>query len=309
MKNCLCSKQALLTRITPKKIIILPGGGVKGIISSSLLAGYNPLGTIQHCCTTVGSTSVGTILACLYGVGMTFGDVNKKMIEAIPSIFATKWWNPYGVWGPMHDATVLEAFLRKYVSLPFGDLSTEMFCTAINFATGKVKVFDNITKYDDIGLMAWKVARASSSAPTYFAPFDCESTAYIDGGLFENIPAMATCMGLHSKCDTPFEEMDVFIIGTGQQQSTTMDLAEMKSWGIKNWSSPMVEMLTKSNEMSSVFLTQQLPLYGLHYFNPVVLESGWKMNDPKLVPRLLEMTAEHQADFNKEFGAWINKKT
>ena len=293
-----------------KKVLILPGGGVFGVIISGFLKGYDPLGSIGGSINidAVGGTSVGSILACMYGAGLSFGTVHDKLCEGIPDIFRTSWFNRNGVWGPRHDAAVLERWLERYLMVPFGVLKPAIFCTSIELASSKIKVFVNFAEHDDLRLPAWQVARASSAAPTYFSPFDCKGTAYVDGGLFENIPVVSTCCGIRSKMDIALDQQDVFVIGTGIRGGGKYKPCDMAGWGLLSWSQPMVEMLTRSNEMSSAFIGRQLQLRGLKIFNPIALEDEWAMNQPGIVPRLLDLVSQNQSAFNKEFSAWLTRK-
>jgi len=286
------------------KVLILPGGGVFCTITSQLLAEYGRERCVQEMAQVVGGNSGGGILSLLYGRGMEFGTVRDLMRDALPSIFAKSWYNPWGIFGPIHDAAIIEKFLQKHLALPFGDLTPKIIVPAIDFQHRKVKVFDNITKQDDIKLPSWHVARATSAAPTYFKPFDCQKTAYIDGGLFENVPLLTTIMAIKSKMGVLPDKLDVFVIGTGVGAPSDIIPPQVASWGLRSWASPMIDSLTTSNEMASIFWAKQLGLRQLTVFNPIVLERGWKMNDPSLVNKLIDLASSHQAEFNRVFGEW-----
>lgn len=288
------------------KVLILPGGGVFAMITAQFLAGYAKEGCVQELARVVGGTSAGGILALLYGRGMEFGTVRDLFREALPKIFAKSWCNPFGLFGPLHDATVIEAFLQKYLTLPFGDLTPSIIITSIDFLNHKIKVFDNIVKRDDITLPTWHLARATSAAPTYFKPFDCNTMAYVDGGLFENIPLMTTVMAVKSKMGISPEKLDVFVIGTGNHPVPVEIPARMATWGLKSWAAPMLDSLTESNEMASVFWATHCGA-ALTVYNPITLEPHWKMNDPSLVDKLINLAAAHQTDFNLRFDEWVHR--
>jgi predicted acylesterase/phospholipase RssA len=288
-----------------KKVLVIPGGGVFGMIPAGLLASFNPAGVVHNHIDAIGGTSVGGILALLYGRAMTYGDVYEKMRDAMPKVFKSKWWDAFGIFGPKHDAGALRGFLQEHLDIPFGMLTPMLVVTSIDFSDGK-------------------------------------ANAYIDGGLFENMPLMTTTTAIKSKLGVPFNAMDIFVIGTGYRKNHSkvkvfdnlvrrddVDIkawevamatsaaptyfepfspegkTPMSKWGLKSWGGPLVNMLTEANEMSSQFWILQCAVRNLTVFNPVELDEKWKMNDPSLVPVLSKKVDAVQEEFNHLFAKWL----
>ena len=287
-----------------KKVLIIPGGGVFGVIPSGLLAGFDPDGIVQDRIDAIGGTSIGGILALMYGKATSFKETHKLLLDAIPKVFKSRWWNPGGVFGPRHSPVALEDFLRQHLDLRFGLLTPMIVIPAIHFR-------------------------------------DNGNDGYIDGGLFENMTIMTTITAIKSKIGTPFKDMDIFVIGTGKANERTSikvydnivrrddcneyawriaratsaaptyfppygeNVGKLAKWGLKSWGEPLVDMLTGANEMSSQFWANQCGVRNLTVFNPVELDKKMNMNDPSIVGALSEKVDAVQGDFNRLFAKWL----
>ncbi len=63
----------------------------------------------------------------------------------------------------------------------------------------------------------WKVARATSAAPTYLKGLEHKESGriFIDGGVWANNPVMVALVDALSAYDLTFEQIEIFSIGTG----------------------------------------------------------------------------------------------
>jgi len=92
----------------------------------------------------------------------------------------------------------------------------------------------------------WKVARATSAAPTYFEPFkleigDKDRADYytlIDGGVYANNPAMCA----FAEAKVMFENTtDIFMVSLGTGERThSISYNDAKDWGLVNWAKPIL---------------------------------------------------------------------
>ena len=109
----------------------------------------------------------------------------------------------------------------------------------------------------------WKVARATSAAPTYFDPFRIEATdlseyyALVDGGVFANNPAMCAYAEARARCSLENDGSQVntgdylvVSLGTGEltrrlfyDQAEGFVEALNKGWGLLKWAQPVISVV------------------------------------------------------------------
>jgi len=291
------------------KILVIGGGGIFGIVPATMMNGLKNLDhPLYNYVDVMGGTSIGGILSLMYAQGYTpeFTVLCfKRMVEKVfrRGFFHPRRWSPLGA---KYSSADLQAVLRPLLDKELHQLDCRVVVPVLDFLHRQVKVFDNMGDGDDDGMPGWTVGVATSSAPTYFDPFDCVGTAFIDGGLLENIPIVTTCTAVHDKMGVDFKDMDVLAIGTGRiRKKVRKDPGCYRSWTIGHWMHPLVDMLTEANEMASVFWAGQLGLGDFRYFDPVVLEEGWDMDNWKLVDEVERRTGEWRGDFNKVFWDWM----
>jgi len=91
-----------------------------------------------------------------------------------------------------------------------------------------------------------QVARATTTAPTYFEPFKIEIdvsdyVALIDGGVFANNP---TLCGFAEVKSTHPEADDFLVVSLGTGEMTRRFLYdEVKGWGLAQWAQPILNVV------------------------------------------------------------------
>jgi predicted acylesterase/phospholipase RssA len=227
---------ALLQRIASpgrKRILALDGGGTRGIVTVAFLERMEELLREKACnpglrlCDhfdLVGGTSTGSIIATAVALGYSAGEVARFYRELTPKAFkpagvsipGTSVTLPIPALLPRLDTALLEEALRAKTgerSLDSPDLLTGLAIIARRFDTASTWLVTNNPRglyWDDppdrsyIGNRHYKLLsliRASTAAPTYFAPefvsvAEGEPPApFIDGGLSaHNNPALYLLM-------------------------------------------------------------------------------------------------------------------
>ncbi len=205
------------------QILSLDGGGIKGLFSAALLAAIEEdLNTniIDHFDLITG-TSTGGIIAIALGLGLKPREIVEFYIREGPKIFP--YW--YG-W-----KSIQSWFYRKFSSKPLisalqgcfkdkrlGDSQRRLVIPAYNLGEDDVYLFR--TPHDkrlkrDYKVAAWKVALATSSAPTYFAcSREVDGGRLIDGGVWANNPTMVGIVEAYGTIKAPLDTLHVFSIGT-----------------------------------------------------------------------------------------------
>ncbi|HEY5465210.1 MAG TPA: patatin-like phospholipase family protein [Hanamia sp.] len=236
----------------PKKILSLDGGGIRGALTLGYLKKLEdilkakfpdqPNFRLSDYFDLIGGTSTGAIIAASLSIGKTVDEIIKLYMDLGGKIFGEKrnWWNPIETMKWLKANYNYKA-MEDGLKVAFGDITlggkelktglcivakradTNSIWPLINHPMGKF--FDSdLGKNKDIPL--WQAVRASSAAPTYFAPQMIEvmkdqKAAFIDGGLsMANNPSLtllmiATLKGFPFHWKMGEEDLLLVSIGTG----------------------------------------------------------------------------------------------
>ena len=95
------------------------------------------------------------------------------------------------------------------------------------------------------------VARSTASAPTYFQPFELETSSsagllsVIDGGVFANNPTLAAFAEATGTFEARLNSLTVVSLGTGQG-AQPLSLRRARSWGLVGWSTRILDVVLDS---------------------------------------------------------------
>lgn len=255
------------------RILSIDGGGIRGLLSSSLLTGLE-----QRLCAASGrsdarladffdffaGTSTGGILTMLYltpepgrpdRARYSADEVVRIYEECGGTVFRSTLWRKLrsggGFLHKKFDAAGLEAaFEQHFGDARLQDLVRPCLITAYDVERGKAHFFTQHDARTRPGhdYLARDVARATSAAPTFFPVARIrndldEGLACIDGGVFANNPALCAFAEVCDKHpQTTPREMVIFSVGTGQAPMR-LDYATVKDWGIVRWAAPLAEIM------------------------------------------------------------------
>ncbi len=266
---------ALLERLdakTPKKILSLDGGGIRGALTLGYLkkiedilkAKYpdQPNFRMSDYFDLIGGTSTGAIIASLLALGKTVDEITNLYMDLGSKIFGEKrnWWNPLETYkwlkanydykgiaeGLKHalgaDTTIGSDKIKTGLCIVAKRADTNSIWPVINHPRGKYYDAKSSKNKD---FLLWKVVRASTAAPTYFAPqlmevAEAQNAAFIDGGLsMANNPALtllmtATLKGFPFHWPMGADKLLLVSVGTGypefKKQVGEIDEATMLTW-------------------------------------------------------------------------------
>jgi patatin-like phospholipase/acyl hydrolase len=241
---------------TPKRILSLDGGGLKGILTIGILEKIENLLRIRHgggdefrLChyfDLMAGTSTGSIIATLLSLGWTVEEIKSKYMQLGSQVFE-KGLFCNGFLRAKYDASKLSAKLKEFINenttLGGSELKTGLLIVTKRMDTGSPWPLSNNPqgKYfgeRPNGVIAnskyplWKVVRASTAAPTYFDPeyitiaeepgFKPVQGNFSDGGVscFNN-PALQALMfvtleGYNVNWQTGEDRLLMVSIGTGK---------------------------------------------------------------------------------------------
>jgi len=218
------------------QILSLDGGGLKGVFTASFLTSLeNTTGKkiVDYFDLIVG-TSTGGIIALALGLGFSPTEILGFYKARGEDIFPAQ--------GRWHRAMVSVKWLlrRKYPAEPLrqalqnyfgerrlGESTKRLIIPSYDSVRGDVYLYKTPhhqrlkTDYKEL---AWSVALATASAPTYFpASIDDTGVRLIDGGMWANNPSMvalAEALGYFGQAQ---DSIAMLSIGTTQEAVTSMD--------------------------------------------------------------------------------------
>jgi patatin-like phospholipase/acyl hydrolase len=217
----------------PFKILSLDGGGIRGIYTAEILRrceeNFCDGAPLAQYFDMIAGTSTGGIIALGLGLGIPtteitgfYHDDGRKIFPPLP-----------GGWigrvrrflrslnGPklVHEE-LEEALKRRFTDHLLGDSMTRLVIPAFMMPKTEIAVFKTDHHKDfrnDHATPMWKVARATSAAPTYLKGLEHEESGriFIDGGVWANNPVMVALVDAVTAYDIGFDQVEIFSIGTG----------------------------------------------------------------------------------------------
>lgn len=249
------SFRSRLEPASPRKLLALDGGGIRGMIAVEVLAeiesllqkrlGRDDTFVLADYFDYVAGTSTGAIIATCLSLGMRVDDIRKFYIDSGPAMF-----NRAGLLRRLHFKFEDEPLVEKLKEVLGADttlgsdkLRTLLMMVLRNATTDSPWPLSNNpgAKYCaadrpdcNLNLPLWQLVRASTAAPTYFPPEVIEigdnRFIFVDGGMtMYNNPAfqlflMATVEPYNLCWETGRDRMLVVSIGTGTSPEANKDL-------------------------------------------------------------------------------------
>ncbi len=220
--------QHLDPAVTPKRILALDGGGIRGILTLGMLReiesmlrarfGGDPAFRLSDYFDLIGGTSTGAIIAAGLSLGMTVDEIHGHYMSLGNAVFKRSLFRK-GVFRQKYDAADVSRALKSVFGdrlMNSHDFRTGLMVMSKRLDTGSPWPLTNNPGARYFGLRPnsttipngefplWRVVRASTAAPSYFSPEMIEISKadpgrelkgvrgeFIDGGLSpSNNPAL-----------------------------------------------------------------------------------------------------------------------
>jgi hypothetical protein len=245
---------------TPKRILALDGGGLRGILSLGLLQTLENIlrerhqsgddFRLSHYFDLIAGTSTGAIIAATLALGWKVEEIRSRYMMLGERVF-TRSLLRQGVLRAKYDDATLIAELKKVygakTTLGGPELQTGLLVMTKRIDTGSPWPISNNPKgayfaarpngvVGDADYPLWQVVRASTAAPAYFDPQQITiaraagakavTGQFVDGGVSPfNNPALmammyATMIGYRINWPTGADKLLVVSIGTGAADPT-----------------------------------------------------------------------------------------
>jgi patatin-like phospholipase/acyl hydrolase len=240
-------------------ILSLDGGGIRGIITATLLERLNThpeIANFLEGVDLIAGTSTGGIIALGLAKGFSPAELVNLYKALGSTVFADSLWDNIKdlgtVIGAQYSTQPLEKELKNFLgeSTTLEQLHKKVLVTAFDLdnmrpepglRTWKPKLFHNMGQENDGNALAYKVGLYTSAAPTYFPSVD----GFIDGGVFAANPSM--CALAQSQDERVFQEnpslSEIALLSLGTGTSLSFIEGRNLDWGIAQWARPLISIL------------------------------------------------------------------
>ena len=252
-------QQHLDAAVTPKRILAIDGGGIRGVLTVGILreietllrerGGGDPNFRLADYFDLIGGTSTGAIIAAGLALGMSVDEVHQHYLDLGKAVFKRSLLR-LGVVRQKFDAADVSRALKSVFgdrTLGSSDFKTGLMVMSKRLDTGSPWPLTNNPNARYFGLRPnsrtipngefplWRVVRASTAAPYYFAPemiqisksdpargLKAVDGEFVDGGVSTaNNPALqllltATTAGCKFGWQTGADKLLIVSLGTGR---------------------------------------------------------------------------------------------
>ena len=227
-----------------KYLLSLDGGGVRGLSSATFLKKLEeelsePLNNkFDLICGSSTGGILGISLSVLTLEGNKLVDLYSK--ENLKKMFSSR---SSRIMSSKYKGKEKNNVLKDYFgSLLLGEAETPTIAVSYDLKERSTKLFKS---YEDFYIESWRVAAATSAAPTYFPAIQVNDRWFVDGSLSTNNPILIAYS--EAKKLWPYENIKILSIGTGYD-SRSYEGKKVKNWGIFSWlKGGIMQVLMESN--------------------------------------------------------------
>lgn len=286
----------LSNKTSPKRILALDGGGIRGALTLGYLQRIEDILRKQHgdeksfrlsqYFDLIGGTSTGSIIAACLAIGMSVNEIKTMYMNLGEKIFAKKykWWKIFEI-DELIKASYNSKPLEEELQNVFGSdttLASDRILTGLCIVAKRAdtnsvwplinhpdgKYYDSVDGRNK-DILLWKAVRASAAAPTYFLPQIIDvggglsEAAFVDGGVsMANNPSLqllmvATMNGFPFKWKWGEDNLMIVSVGTGMGRWKKIP-ADVKKNTLLNWASQLPDMLMQDASWQNQMLMQWL---------------------------------------------------
>lgn len=249
----------------PFNILSLDGGGLRGIFTAAVLVEAERVygAAFIDAVDLIVGTSTGGIIALGLAHGKTASEMLAFYTEAGPKIFA-KPRRIRQLWAPKYDRRPLDALLIKEfgAATTMNDLVKPVCVTAYELVRGTTRVWKD-DHHEDLsyggGQPVWKIAAATSAAPTFFAPVQIgEVDSLVDGGVWSNNPNIVGITEAVRYFGRSLSDVRLVSIGTTTRPFRIADHETAQGLGFVGWAVKVKDLLMESSSTAGNYQAKLL---------------------------------------------------
>jgi patatin-like phospholipase/acyl hydrolase len=233
------------------RVLAIDGGGIRGLIPALVLAELEERSghrVFELFDLIAGSSTGGIIAGAVCGPDpLPAAEVAAIYEEEGPRIFDRSIWQRIqsadGLLDEKYDDAALDSALERFLGdKRLSETRPDLIVPTYDTAAPGPYFFKTTDAREDPAEDAplSEVARATSSAPTYFEPFGRGAQSLIDGGVFAVNPGM--CAFAEAVREHPGSDVTLVSLGTGEQ-TRKRSFDEIKDWGLVEWARPILDVV------------------------------------------------------------------
>jgi len=274
---------------------------MRGVFTASVIAHLEYLlseSLANHVDLLVG-TSTGGIIA----LGLAGGYSGEDMLDFYKAHGADIFSKPRRLGrltGPKYEREPLDAVLQEHFGrdTTMNQLGTSVCIAAHELVAGTTRVFKDDHHKDLRGgdtWRVWKVAAATSAAPTYFAPVQVGAAdSHVDGGVWANNPAMIGVIEALRYGNAQIEDVRMVSVGTTSEVFRVASHGQATRMGGLAWVRRGRELLLGSGVSMASHLQAELLLSPKRYLRiDDHLTRGYALDDYRSALALQELGHQH----------------
>jgi predicted acylesterase/phospholipase RssA len=242
-------------------------------------------------------------------------------LEEGPKIFFSRFGVLRQVIDEKYPTAPLETTLQRYFGeITLGEASTPVIVPTYDVAAAAPHFFKS-SREVDAEIPMWRIARATTAAPTFFEPYQIETReathALIDGGMVANNPAMCALAEVtnhienYALVDGFRKPIMIVSLGSGRLPGSYR-YETIKDWTVLEWARPSIEITIMGAvemvhyQLEQIMRNRDERLY--YRFQPVIPQAIRAMDDTNAgtLAQLQEIAADliaaQQADLDELIG-------
>jgi len=252
------------------QILSLSGGGIFGLYTINFICDLEkqikrPIAT---CFDLLAGTSIGGIIAIALALEIPAEKI-KKSFEDNGSLIFSKRPAPKSrreewvdLFRSLFKSKYSDSALLKTVEsllgskTIIGNLKHPTIIPAVNLTKGKPQIFKTAHHPDfkiDWKRIAFKVALATSAAPTYFPVAEMDDELFADGGLYANSPDLLALHEAEHFLKINLDNIRILSIGTTTTQFS-FSHAGGRALGIVGWGKRLAQTMISSQQLDASYI-------------------------------------------------------
>jgi patatin-like phospholipase/acyl hydrolase len=238
------------------QVLSLDGGGSRGLFAAAVLAAVEEdlnINIADHF-DLIAGTSTGGIIALALGLGFRPRQIVDFYVKYSPSIFrntlSARWLQHWLI--RKYSPSPLERSLKEtFQERLLGDSKKRLVIPSYELGSDDVYIFrtahaDRLKR--DYKVPAWKVALATTAAPTFFPAFrGVDRLRLIDGGVWANNPAMVALVEAFGTLGMTLEQ--IHMLSVGSYEGVSKRPRYLNAGGRLPWSVKVADVLLRAGSL------------------------------------------------------------